>query len=228
VADSRHAAASVQRVLRLPSGRTAILYPGVDDRFFQPLDSEASDAIRALHELDSYLLFLSVLSPQKNLEGVIRAFAALDRSDLTLAIAGKEDGLYFQAVIRPLIRALGLERRVATLGVVPAAALPGLYAGAQLFLFPSFAEGFGLPPLEAMACGTPVVASNRTSLPEVLGDAALLVDPERIEDIAAAAARILDDPGLRQTLITRGHERSTRYRWEAGAQKALEIYAAAA
>jgi glycosyltransferase involved in cell wall biosynthesis len=198
----------------------------VDEIFFQTPDMQAAHELRERHNLASYLLFLSVLSPQKNLEGVIRAFAVLDRGDLNLAIAGKEDGAYFQLVIRPLIRALGLESRVAVLGVVPTATLPGLYAGAQLFLYPSFAEGFGLPPLEAMASGAPVVASNRTSLPEVLGDAALLVDPKQIDEIAGAADSILQDCELRQTLIERGAARAAQFRWRASAARALEIYAA--
>jgi glycosyltransferase involved in cell wall biosynthesis len=214
--------------LRLPPPRLSVLYPGIDEAFFQPPDVQAVDDLRERHELNSYVLFLSVLSPQKNLEGVVRAYAALDRSDLRLAIAGREDGEYFQGVIRPLIRTLGLERRVAILGVVPGAALPGLYAAAEVFLFPSFAEGFGLPPLEAMACGTPVVASNRTSLPEVLGDSALLVDPGRIEDIAAAADAVLREPKLRQSLIKRGAERAGHFRWEKSAARALELYAASA
>jgi glycosyltransferase involved in cell wall biosynthesis len=228
VSDSTCAATSVERVLRLPPRSVSVLYPGVDDMFFEPPDEQGVNTIRERHALQSYLLFLSVLSPQKNLEGVVRAYAALNRTDLKLAIAGREDGPYFHSVIRPLIRALGLERRVAVLGIVPSPALPGLYAAAEVFLFPSFAEGFGLPPIEAMACGTPVVASNRTSLPEVLGDAALLVDPERVQDIAAACQTILADRKLRDTLVQRGTARAARFRWQGSAARALELYAASA
>ncbi|GAC1634940.1 MAG: hypothetical protein NVS4B2_22060 [Chloroflexota bacterium] len=226
-ADSGHAATSVRRVLHLDHHRVDVLYPGVDDRYFND-DSARSENRPHEYDLSRYLLYVGVLSPQKNLEGIVRAFAQLDRPDLTLAIAGRVDGPYFQQHVRPLIIALGVAARVSVLGVVPPVYMRSLYAGASAFLFPSFGEGFGLGPLEAMASGTPVVASNTSSLPEVLGDAALLVDPADVGAIAAATDRLLRDPDLRDTLVSRGCDRARSYRWSVTAARALELYASVA
>jgi glycosyltransferase involved in cell wall biosynthesis len=228
LADSRDAARKVQNVLRLDPCRISVLYPGVDERFFQPPSAEQGRRLRERHGLDEYLLFVGVLSPQKNLEGVVRAFAAARRPHLKLAIVGKEDGPYFRQTIAPLVSRLGLASSVEVLGVVPGDALPQLYSGAAALLHPSFAEGFGLPPLEAMACGTPVIASNLSSLPEVLGNDAMLIDPHDVDAIAGAIQRVIADQGLRDRLQTRGIERAGRFRWRESARRALEIYASVA
>jgi glycosyltransferase involved in cell wall biosynthesis len=228
LAVSETAAGQIRRLLRLPACRVLTLYQGIDDRFFQPADLAEAARLREAHGLHKYLLFVGVLAPQKNLEGLIQACAALDQPELELAIVGREYGPYFREVVRPLISRLGMEHRVAMLGTVPSEALPGLYAGAKALIYPSFAEGFGLPPLEAMACGTPVVASDRPSLPEVLGDAALLVDPSEPFAIAEGIERILTDPALADELRRRGRERAGRFRWSTAAARALEIYASVA
>lgn len=228
LADSGEAARSISRVLRLPQARLSVLYPGIDDLYFDPPPDDVAARLRERHDLLEYLLFVSVLSPQKNLEGLLRAYSLVRRPNLKLALVGREDGPYFRQNIQPLIHQLGLETAVKVLGVVPPEALPGLYAGARVFLYPSFAEGFGLPPLEAMASGTPVIASNTSSLPEVLGDAALLVDPRDVEGIAEAMGRVLSDTQLRAGLAARGKERAARFHWDETARKATEIYATAA
>jgi glycosyltransferase involved in cell wall biosynthesis len=205
-----------------------VLYPGVDERFFHPLDLGAAAPLREAYGLDRYLLFVGVLSPIKNLEGILHAYARVRTPGLKLAIVGREYGTYCQDVIKPLIGRLQIEDGVALLGEIPDEVLPGMYAGAKAVLYPSFAEGFGLPPVEAMACGTPVIASNVSSLPEALGDAGLLVDPLDIGAIAEGIERVLSDSGLRHELVERGRARAGRFRWSAAASKALEAYASVA
>ncbi len=122
------------------------------------------------------------------------------------------------------MQAQGLEEWVTFTGYVPDADLPALYNGADLFCFPSLYEGFGLPVLEAMACGTPVVTSNTTSLPEVAGEAALLVDPYDVEDIAAAMQRVLTEPDLAHDLRERGLARAGQFSWEKTARETIAVY----
>lgn len=224
-ADSQYSGDRIGQVLRVSRRRIRVLYPGIDDRYFS---STPQAEVLERFELSRYLLSVGVLSPQKNLEGVVRAFERLDDPGLTLAVVGRQDGPYYDEVIEPLVLRLGLSRRVKRLGVVPIADLAALYMGARALVYPSFAEGFGIPPLEAMACGTPVVASNVTSLPEVLGDAALLVDPQSIDDTAHAIERVCTDRDLRRELVERGRRRAARFRWDRSARQALEIYADAA
>jgi glycosyltransferase involved in cell wall biosynthesis len=223
--DSHDAARAAARVLRLPSNKVSVLYPGVGDRFFMSPVGDEGSRILERHSLANYLLFVGVLSPQKNLEGVVRAFAEARSGDLKLAIVGREDGPYFRQSIQPLMEGLGLIDSVVVLGVVSDDALPLIYQRAALLVHPSFAEGFGLPPLEAMAGGTPVVSSNRSSLPEVLGNAALLVDPDDLNALTGAIQRVLTDETLRVDLNQRGRQRAASFRWSETAKRALQIYA---
>jgi len=221
---SEAASRDIHRLLRVPYAKLTVLYQGIDDAFFEPLDGDTGRALRQARGLDDYLLFVSVISPIKNLEGLLHAYLQLERPTLKLAVVGREYGSYYRQVVRPLITRLGLENRVEVLGTVDDQTLRALYAGARALIYPSFSEGFGLPPLEAMACGTPVVASNRASLPEILGNAALLVDPVDTDGIAAAVDAILSNEDLRQDLVQRGGQRANRFRWSVSAWNALQIY----
>jgi glycosyltransferase involved in cell wall biosynthesis len=225
VTDSQYSAGQIERVLRVSRRRVQVLYPGIDERYFS---ATPQPEVQERFGLSEYLLSVGVLSPQKNLEGIIRAFANLDRPGLTLAIVGREDGPYYDEVIEPLVHGLALSNRVKRLGVISFDDLAALYAGAQAFIYPSFAEGFGLPPLEAMASGTPVVASRATSLPEVLGDAAMLVNPHSLDDVTTAIERVCTDVVLRCSLVERGRRRAAEFRWDLAAREALKIYADAA
>jgi glycosyltransferase involved in cell wall biosynthesis len=226
-ADSHYSGDQIGRVLRISSHRIRVLYPGIDDIYFKPPIMEVAVPIRNAHNLQEYLLFVGVLSPIKNIESILRAFALVDRPALQLAIVGRHDGTYFQEIIEPLIDQLGVRHRVRVLGRVPADVLPGLYAGAQALVFPSFAEGFGLPPLEAMACGTPVIASNRPSFPEVLGDAAVLVDPTDIAGLATEIHAVVSDAALCRSMVARGKEQASKYRWDVSASRMLDVYSSA-
>jgi len=139
-----------------------------------------------------------------------------------LVIAGHWDPRYPQA--RRKAAELGLEDNVVFLGEVAEADVPALYAGAELFLFPSLYEGFGLPVLEAMACGTPVVCSNTSSLPEIVGEAAITFDPVDVAEMAGAIAKALADEGLRREMVEQGLAQASKFSWERTARKTLALY----
>ena len=205
--------------------KISVVYPGYDETTFRPVrDEEAIEIIKARYGItDDYILFVGTLQPRKNLTRLIEAFSNLQSqiSNLQLVIAGKKGWLY-EDIFRQ-VEELGLEGKVVFTDYVPEGDLPALLSGARLFVFPSLYEGFGLPVLEAMACGTPVVCSNTSSLPEVAGNAALLVDPLDVEELAAAMERVLGDEELRAGLIERGFEQTRRFSWEKCARETLSV-----
>jgi glycosyltransferase involved in cell wall biosynthesis len=175
---------------------------------------------RARYELARpYVLWIGTIEPRKNLRGLLQAWRTLDRDDLDLVLVGPRG--WREDLDALLSRAGG---GVKTLGFVPRADLASLYAGAEVFCFPSLLEGFGLPVLEAMAQGTPVVTSRGTSTEELAGDAALLVDPGDTSDIAAAIASLLDDPALHAKLSDAGPERAAQYSWATTAELIVSAY----
>lgn len=166
-----------------------------------------------------YMLYLGTLEPRKNISGLIEAFGLLStgcEDCPKLVVAGGKGWLYDSVFER--VKQLGLEDRVLFTGYVSAEDAPLLMSGAELFCFPSFYEGFGMPPLEAMACGTPTVVSDRTSLPEVVGDAALTADPDSPAAICSAMKRVLSEPDLRRALSEKGIARSKQFTWEKSAE----------
>jgi len=199
---------------------------GIDLGMAEGLPVEMLTRVRERFQITGrFLLFAGNIKPHKNLERVIAAFAQLksspDFADLTLIVSGDEISKYPElrrAVERHRVRA-----SVRFFGFVAEDTLVALYQMADVFVFPSLYEGFGLPPLEAMANGTPVVTSNISSLPEVVGDAALTVDPYNIDDIAHAIRRLLTDRQLRARLITDGYERARGFSWE---RSVAQIHAA--
>jgi glycosyltransferase involved in cell wall biosynthesis len=218
------------RFYGIPEEKITVIYEGVNPRF-RPASPEAIAAVRARYNLpEHFILYVGTIEPRKNLTALLEAFHHLlaTRSlrpapcDLRLVIVGKKGWLY-EGFFRRL-RELGLEDRVIFTGYVPDEDLPALYSAADLFVFPSLYEGFGLPVLEAMACGVPVICSNTSSLPEVAGDAALLVDPADVRALAGAMERALTDEALRVTLRARGIEKAGRFSWEGAARKTVEVY----
>ena len=173
---------------------------------------------------DSYILAVGDLQPRKNLAELVRAFRVLhDRfPKMRLVIAGQ--ARWQSSPLMALVESLGLAPHVVLPGYVPQADLGPLYRNASVFVYPSTYEGFGLPILEAMACGTPVVALNTSSVPEVAGDAALLIDPASGDGLAAAVLRVLDDQDLASQLVARGRDRVSHFSWTATAQKTRDVY----
>jgi glycosyltransferase involved in cell wall biosynthesis len=214
----------VMRILGLPPERLFVI-PEAAGPAFHPQDAVAIEAVRRRYGLEGlFLLSVGSLEPGKNRERLLEAFARLRAGGLkhTLVVAGQRAWRYEGE--EPLARRLGLADSVRFLGHVPQADLPALYSAADLFVFPSLYEGFGLPALEALACGTPVVASNVSAVPEVVGDAALQVSPLDVEAMADAMERLLRDDRLRSDLRERGLERAAQFSWEKAARQTVEVY----
>ena len=210
-----------------PSRITAI--PLAAPRHFSPVeDNRELQRVRHTYGIDGkYILSVGSIQPRKNLARLVQAYASLrdthSETDLPkLVLVGKRGWLYDET-----LRALEqnkVESSVILTGYVPESDLPALYSGAICFVYPSYFEGFGLPPLEAMKCGTPVIVGNQTSLPEVVGDAGLTVDPFDVRSIAEAIDKLINDSDLRGTLSVKGRSRAETFDWRKTAQQTLEIY----
>ena len=208
----------------IPPEKITVIYEAADPRFC-PQPAETVAAVRTRYSLpDRYLLFVGTIEPRKNLGRVLTAFERLHAEGLTdaLVIVGKRGWLYDDFFAR--LEGSPAKQAVIFPGFVPDADLPVVYAGAQTLAFPSEFEGFGLPVLEAMACGVPVVCSKTSSLPEVTGDAALLVDPLNVDALTEALRRVLSEPSLAADLRARGLARAARFSWARAAQETLAVY----
>jgi glycosyltransferase involved in cell wall biosynthesis len=202
-----------------------VVTPYAADPIYHPMPrEEARQAVRERFGLrQPYILSVGVLQPRKNLPRLVEAYARIAREvPQHLVLVGKE-GWAFEGLRRRVAES-GVTSRIHFTGYVADADLPPLYAAADLFAYPSLYEGFGLPPLEAMACGTPVVSSNATSLPEVVGDAARTVDPRDTQALATAMAEILSSGELREQLIERGQGRASAFSWDRTARETLRVY----
>lgn len=199
---------------------------------FQPADAAHIAAVRQRYGLQSdYILFVSTIEPRKNIPFLFEAYAQM-RSTWSgpgepprLVLAGRKGWLYDNIFV--ILEQLGLSESVVFTGGVPSEDLPALYSGALCFVLPSLYEGFGLPVLEAMSCGAPVITTNVSSLPEVAGDAALLVDPQDMLGLAMAMQRLCQDEALRREMSARGQAQAARFSWERAARETIEIYKAA-
>ena len=196
---------------------------------FAPVEDDSElRRVRHNYGIDGdYILSVGSIQPRKNLARLIKAYASLRGDDLAaklpkLVLVGKCAWLYDET-LRALEQS-GVKDRVVLTGYVPEADLPALYTGALCFVYPSYFEGFGLPPLEAMKCGAPVIVGNRTSLPEVVGDAALTVDPFAIDAIAGAMKLLINDLQLREELSVKGQKRAAAFDWQETARKTLMVY----
>jgi len=206
--------------------KVVVVHNGLDARFAAAPDAEAVERVRQRFQLDHpFVLYVGNIKPHKNLERLIAAFAAM-RADgpegLKLVVIGDETSRH--PGLRQAVHRHRLDKHVRFFGFQPAATLVIFYRLARAFVFPSLYEGFGLPPLEAMANETPVVTSNLSSLPEVAGDAALLVDPYDVTAIADGIRRAVTDEALRQTLIARGRARAREFSWTRAASDTLTVY----
>ncbi len=208
--------------LHIPKERISVVYPGVDHDLFRPVPERIYQK--------PYLLFVGSEHPRKNLSVVLKAFSRLKReprfSDLRLvkvSLAGGRETEFRKKTLE-LIDALDLHRDVLFTEFVPEADLPVYYSGARVLLLPSLYEGFGLPALEAMACGCPVITSAITSLPEVVGEAGIKVDPYDIDGFTRSIRQVLTDDELRNNMVRKGLERAKEFSWEKAAEETRRVY----
>ncbi len=212
----------------IPGERVTAIPLAAPPGFSPVVDEKELQRVRQTYGIEGdYILSVGSIQPRKNLPRLIAAYGILLRERPAaklprLVLVGKHAWLYGET-----LRAIS-KNRIETLtvltGYVPDSDLPALYSGATCFIYPSYFEGFGLPPLEAMTCGTPVIAGNRTSLPEVIGDAGILVDPFNEAEIARAIKEVVDNPQLRSELRAKGIKRAAQFTWPETARKTLEVY----
>ena len=226
LADSECTRADLIELLGADPDRVEVVYAGVGQHFQRVSDGGLLRAVRMRYNLpERFILGVGTLQPRKNFQRLVKAYAMARghiHSEIKLVIAGASGWMY-EGIFRS-VEELGLRDAVCFPGYVADDDLPALYSMADLFVFPSLYEGFGMPPLEAMACGTPVVASNVSSLPEVVGDAALMVDPLDVAALADAMGRLLTDPDLRENMVRRGVEQARRFTWTRAAANLVDIY----
>ncbi len=228
IAVSRQTAADLETFWGIPAARISVIHNGVASRF-APQPPAGIAALRERNNLpERYLLYLGTLEPRKNLDRLLRGYARWvaespdGAANVALVLAGAR-GWYYDEIFRT-VTALGLAERVIFPGFVPASELPTWYAGAAAFVYPSRFEGFGLPVLEAMACGVPVICSRVPSLLEVAGDAAIAVAPDDAAGFAAALRLVLEQPQLRAQLRARGLAQAARFSWRRCAEQTLAVY----
>jgi glycosyltransferase involved in cell wall biosynthesis len=234
LADSESTRRDLMELMGVESERVTVLYPGVEARFQPVKDMELLQKARARYHLPKhFILGLGTLQPRKNFDGLIQAYQRVlaarssehSISDLALVIVGGKGWLYEETLA--LAERLGLSERVHFIGFVSDEDLPSLYSLASVLAFPSWYEGFGLPVLEAMACGIPVVAADNSSLPEVVGEAGLMVSAGDVDALADALVRLLSDEPLRAHLVAAGREQARRFTWEDGAARLRMAYGSA-
>jgi glycosyltransferase involved in cell wall biosynthesis len=232
LAVSKFTKSEIEKLFGIPSSRIDVVYNAIDQRFLHGHATEADRQLLAERYQITYpfLLYAGRISPHKNLVRIIEAFSALKAElekdgqfpDLKLIIIGDELSKHLD-LRRTVVRG-GVHNDVRFMGFVPIEVLRIFYDLAKIFVFPSLYEGFGLPPLEAMAHGTPVVTSNTSSIPEVVGNAAVLVNAENVFEIMRALRRVLLDQSLRDRLKQRGYEQVNKFSWTSSAQQIFSIY----
>jgi glycosyltransferase involved in cell wall biosynthesis len=225
ITDSEYSRSEIGRYLRADPAKVDVIYPGVDPGFHRVADPARLDAMRSRYGIDrDYVLCVGIYKPRKNHAGLLRAFQRLleSGSRAQLVIAGPmAEG---EPVLRRLSVELGVGKHVVFTGFVDDPDLQALYSAATVYACPSFYEGFGFTVLEAMACGTPVICSSATSLPEVADTAALYSDPRDPEQMASQLSRVFSDAALRNSLIEQGRQNLQRFSWADTARQTLAVY----
>jgi glycosyltransferase involved in cell wall biosynthesis len=226
LADSQATKEDLIELWATPADKVTVLYCGVDPRFRPVTAPPALAAVRARYGLGHgpFILSVSTLQPRKNYRRLIQAFAPLAERhpDLSLVIGGGKGWRYDEILAEP--ERLGIAGRVLFPGFIQDSDLPALYSAAVALAYPSLYEGFGLPVLEAMACGTPVMSSDRSSLPEVTADAGLQADPLDVEAWTAGLTALVEDTTLRERLVDRGLQRARSFNWDRAAGELLDVY----
>lgn len=204
---------------KINENKILVTYPGYNKEVFdyQKINPENIQKIKEKYRVERYILFLSTLKPSKNVEGLIDAYKILNFSDIKLVIAGKKGWMYKE--IFKLVKEKNLENKVVFTDFVPEEEVPSLMKGAEVFVLPSFWEGFGIPVVEAMACGVPVVVSNAGSLPEIVGDAGIIIDPYKPETIAMGIENALQKKDI---LVKKGFQQIKKFDWNNCALKTID------
>ena len=223
---SNYSKEDIIQAFNFPRDKIYVTYLAGENIYHLRNKEESKNIIKKHYSIEGdYILYIGGFSPRKNIMGLIEAFSLLLpllKKDIKLVIAGKQGISYSKYKKRT--EELHIEDKVIFPGFIALEHLPYLYNAAKLFAYPSFYEGFGLPPIEAMACGTPVITSNVTSVPEIVQDAAILVDPSNIDSIFNAMYTALSDDALRSNLIEKGLKRASELTWKDTAVKTLEAY----
>ncbi|HEX3032582.1 MAG TPA: glycosyltransferase family 1 protein [Bacillota bacterium] len=216
----------IHRILEVPEEKIAVTYEAPEPIYRPIPKAEARDLAKTKYGLSKpYILYIGGFSPRKNVKGLISAFKQILpdlQEDIQLALVGRQAREFNE--LQVLIEALNLVDKVVWTGFAPVEDLPHLYSGARAFVYPSVYEGFGLPPLEAMACGTPTICSNTSSLPEVTGNACLTCSPYDVSELAEALYQVLTKPELRLELREKGLIRAAEFTWQSTAEETLKVY----
>lgn len=226
IAVSQCSKKDIQKMFKLPEERISVIYEAPEE-FYKPMDKGlARKLVADKYGLSKdFIMYIGGFSPRKNLKGLINAYYEVYkdlRKDHQLVFVGKPSREY--AELKMLVDALGMAQQVVFTGFVPVEDMPFLYNAANIFVYPSFYEGFGLPPLEAMACGTPTIVSNTSSIPEVVGKSALLIDPYDTLQLAAAIYRLVEDESLAASLAKKGLRRAKTFNWRKTALQTKAVY----
>ncbi len=223
IAVSQHTKKDLLEVYGLPADKIDVVYSGLDSHFRRPPHQEIEE-FRAAHGLpERFILYLGTIEPRKNLSTLIRAYAKVRPEGIKLVCAGGRGWMY-QDVFQT-VEELRVTREVIFPGFLPEDDLPLWYSAADVFVYPSAYEGFGLPVIEALACGVPTITTNASSLPEAAGDAALLVPPDDSDALAECLAQLLGDPHLQSDLALRGPKQAGHFTWRRAASETTNVYA---
>ncbi|EHP84940.1 glycosyltransferase family 4 protein [Methanotorris formicicus] len=221
---SHHTKQDIIKHFKIPEDKIKVIHLAANENY-KPLNEKEIEKIREKYNLNyPFILYVGGLEPKKNISTLLKALYKLKKQGIKhkLVITGEKRWKYKS--IFETIEKLNLQKDVIFTGYVPDEDLPALYNAADLFVYPSLYEGFGLPPLEAMACGTPVITSSTSSLPEVVGDAGIMVNPYDVDELAKAMYEVLTNDGLREELSKKGLERAKLFSWKKCAEEHLKVY----
>ncbi len=224
IANSEYTKQDIVNTYKVPEDRVTVAYPGVNRKEFRPARDAQIKKIREKYGLEKpFILYLGTLEPRKNVLSILKAYASLgNREDFNLVLAGKKGWMYSK--IFEEVKELGIEDGVVFTGFVSDGDKPAFLSAAEVFVYPSFFEGFGMSVIEAQACGTPVITSNVTSLPEAAGEAALYVDPYKVDDLKNAMEKLLFSSKLRDDLSQKGLVNVRRFDWGISAKRVLNVF----
>jgi glycosyltransferase involved in cell wall biosynthesis len=222
---SEYSKIDIAKTLNFPEDKIFVTHLAAEDIYFPQNKNKCKDFVKSKYGIDDkFILYVGGFSPRKNIKGLIQAFSKIKskfNENYKLVILGKKGRSYYD--YRDLAHSLSIKDDVIFTGYVPVEELPTFYNAASMLCYPSFYEGFGLPPLEAMACGTPVISSNLTSIPEILGEDAIYIDPYDVDDMAEKLLMLVEDEKLRLNMAFKGLTRSTMYSWKRTALETIDV-----